>query len=132
MKSAPQLITKDESFPAPQCPISGGLQLDRQCTVWLDEHGYIQDSDGAVEQMFGYWFEELKEQHISLLLPALARVELLTQKRINPILLFRCHCSIPFRGIDKNGHEDKYVVFMNLLSYHLGPRLTLTIRDHVA
>jgi hypothetical protein len=132
MKNAPQLITKDESFLAPQCPIADGIQHALQCTVWLDEHGYIQDSDGSVEHMFGYWFEELKEQHISLLLPALAHAQLLTQDRINPILHFRCHCSIPFRGVSANGHEDKYIVFMNLLSYQLGPRLSMTIRDHVA
>ncbi len=131
MKRATQFITTDESFLAPRCPISAKPQHAPQCAVWLDERGYIQDSDGPVEQMFGYWFEELKEQHISLLLPTLADAELVTQNRINSILQFRCHCSIPFRGVNRNGHEDKYLVSMNLLSYYSGPRLSLTIRAHI-
>jgi PAS domain S-box-containing protein len=131
MKNVTQLVTKNESFLASQYPISDNLQHALQCTVWIDEHGYIQDSFGQIEEMFGYWFEELKDQHISLLLPDLAHTELLSQNRINSILLFRCHCSIPFRGLNRNGHEHNYIVFMNLLSNQLGHRFTMTIRDHV-
>lgn len=131
MKGSTQLVTKDDSFLAAQYPTSDSQQHALQCTVWIDKHGYIQDSFGRIEEMFGYSFDELKEQHISMLLPDLAHTELLSQNRINSILLFRCHCSIPFRGVDRNGQEHNYIVFMNLLSNHLGHRFTMTIRDHV-
>jgi hypothetical protein len=131
MINATQLIMRHESFPALENRISDNLPHALQCTLWLDESGYIQDSDGPVEQMFGYWFQELKERHISLLLPDLAHADLLTQNRINPILLYRCHCSIPLRGVDSNGDDHKYIVLINLLSNRVGQRLSMMIRDHV-
>jgi PAS domain-containing protein len=131
MKNATQLAMKHESFLSLEDPLSDNLPHGLQSTIWLDEQGYIQDSDGPVEQMFGYWFQELRGLHISLLLPDLGHTDLLTQNRINPILLFRCHCSIPLRGVDSNGHEHKYIVLINLLSNQLGQRLSMTIRDHV-
>ncbi|MGO9446287.1 MAG: PAS domain-containing protein [Thiobacillaceae bacterium] len=98
MKCAPQHAANDDSTLRRHLPVSANPARALQCTIWLDGRGRIQDSDRHVEQMFGYWFEELREQHISLLLPDLAHADLLTQDRINPILLQRRHWSTPFRG----------------------------------
>lgn len=39
--------------------------------LWINEHGQILDCSGLIEEMFGYWKDELKGQHISMLLPDL-------------------------------------------------------------
>jgi PAS domain S-box-containing protein len=130
MTNLTQLARKDEPFRASQIPVSNEQAL--QCTVRIDDNGTIQDSFGQIEEMFGYWFEELKGRHISMLLPDLANAELVVNNRVNSAILFRCHCSIPFRGVNKHGHEHKYLVYMNLLSApQSGRRFTLSIRDFV-
>lgn len=121
---------KNEPYRAVQQPIPDDLQYPQQCTLWIDDQGDIQDSDGSVGEMFGYAHNELKERHVSMLLPDLAHFELVSQNRINPFLLYRCHCLIPFRGVNRQGYEQKYVVFLNLLSRGFGHRLTVTIRNH--
>jgi PAS domain-containing protein len=39
--------------------------------LWINEQGQILDCSGLIEEMFGYWKDELKGQHISMLLPDL-------------------------------------------------------------
>ncbi|MGA7179327.1 MAG: hypothetical protein WBX11_07080 [Thiobacillaceae bacterium] len=131
MNNATQRLMKEESFLARQNPVSDDLQHALQCTLWIDDHGFIRDSNGPSDGLLGYGLDELKGQHISLLLPDLEHAELLTQNRINPILLYRCRCSIPFRGVDKKGIEQRYIVYMNLLSNHSGQSLSMTIHNHV-
>jgi hypothetical protein len=80
--------------------------------------------------MFGYWIAELREQHISLLLPDWAHAELLTQDRINPIFLQLCHWSTPFRGASCDGQQRNYTVLMTLIENKLGQRLSMTLREH--
>ncbi len=130
MNCAAQHAANDESILRPQFPVSDNLAHALECTVWLDGRGYIEDCDGPVEQMFGYWLEELREQHISLLLPDLAQTDPLTQDRINPTLLQRCHSWIPLRGVSSGGREHKYIVFMTRVANQLGHRLSMTLREH--
>ncbi|MGA7178689.1 MAG: PAS domain-containing protein [Thiobacillaceae bacterium] len=131
MNCAAQHAANDESPLRLHSPVSANPARALQCTIWLDGHGCIQDSDGPVEPMFGYWFEKLRDQHISLLLPDLAHADLLTQDRINPVLLQRCHGSTPFRGVSSDGQQRNYTVLMTLIANQLGQRLSMTLRDHV-
>lgn len=39
--------------------------------LWINEQGQILDCSGRIADLFGYWKDELKGQHISLLLPDL-------------------------------------------------------------
>jgi PAS domain S-box-containing protein len=39
--------------------------------LWINEQGQILDCSGLIEEMFGYWKNELKGRHISVLLPDL-------------------------------------------------------------
>jgi hypothetical protein len=129
MKNSTLPISEEDSFSPLEFPISSNPRPARQCTVWVDANGLIQDSDGNAEEMFGNWSKTMNGRHISILLPDLAHISLLTDNGINSTLLFRCHCSIPFRGINRNGDEQKYMVLMNLLSSQSGQRLGVTIRD---
>lgn len=61
----------------------------RQRTGGFDEHGFIQDSDGAVDQVFGYQFEELNEQYISLLLRALGPCHISDSRQDSILLTIR-------------------------------------------
>ena len=39
--------------------------------LWINEQGQILDCSGRIAELFGYWKDELKGQHISVLLPDL-------------------------------------------------------------
>jgi hypothetical protein len=131
MRNATAQHPKSEPVLPITCQVTDDLRDRLHCTLWLDEHGHINESEGAVEEMFGYWLDELKAQHISMLLPEFTEAELLTHDRINPLILFRSHCSVPFLGLTRNGLQQKYQVFLNFLSNGTENSLRMIIRNCV-
>ena len=45
--------------------------------LWINESGQILDCSGLIEDLFGYWKDELTGQHISVLLPDLTHASFL-------------------------------------------------------
>ncbi|MGO9446071.1 MAG: PAS domain S-box protein [Thiobacillaceae bacterium] len=99
----------------------------RSGVVWVATDGGIQDCNVDAEEMFGYWRDELRGRHISLLFPVLAQTQLTGDYGINPRLAFRCRCSMAFQGRSRNGSERDYSLFFNLISRRMGQVIKIII-----
>jgi PAS domain S-box-containing protein len=99
----------------------------RSGAIWVDTDGGIQDCNGDTEAMFGYWRDELRGRHISLLLPFLSQTELTGKNGINPRLAFLCRCAMAFLGRNRDGNEREYSVFFSLISRKMGRVIKIII-----
>lgn len=84
-------------------------------TVDINNDGLIQGCSSACEELFGYMQTELLGQHVSVLLPKLKGMELVTNKEINPRLRYLSHCGIPFLARRRDGKSFAGEVFFNRL-----------------
>lgn len=85
-------------------------------TIALDDEGLIQTCSSSCEKMFGYPATELLGHHVSLLLPKLEGVALVTGNEVNPRLKYLCHCAIPFLARRRDGRIFAGEVFFNRLN----------------
>ena len=97
-------------------------------TLALDEHGLIRNCNGAGETLFDYGFSELFTQHVSLLLPQLADMELLQDGQPNPHLRYLCRIGHQFQAQRKDGRSFSSEIFLNLIDSEGGGRLSLIVR----
>jgi PAS domain S-box-containing protein len=91
-------------------------------SLMLDEGGMILGCSETCEELFGYDLHELTLQHVSTLFPQLAEIELVQKSRLNPLLVYLCHCGSLFRGQCKNGEilqRELSIVSLN----HAGKRV---------
>lgn len=95
--------------------------------VWVNDEGYILDCCAHTLEVFGYWRDELKGQHISILLPDLDTTALLDESGISPALQFLCQSVTPFRGMDRAGTGSAYAVSPQLVSTSIGQGLMLIL-----
>ena len=72
-------------------------------TLLLDQRGMIRGCNSASETLFGYRRGELVWQHVSMLLPQLAGIELLQNGQLNPRLLFLCRIGSYFQALSRDG-----------------------------
>jgi PAS domain S-box-containing protein len=107
--------------------VSSEKQRLRSGVVWVGTDGGIQDCNVHAEEMFGYWRDELRGRHISLLFPVLAQTQLTGEYGINPRLAFRCRCAMAFQGRSRNGSERDYSVYFNLISRRMGQVIKIII-----
>ncbi len=74
-----------------------------RCAITLNDYGLILYCDAAVERMFGYHCSDLTGTHISVLLPELARTELISGVNIDSRLAFLCRCGKVFNAAQEDG-----------------------------
>jgi hypothetical protein len=97
--------------------------------VWVNDGGYILDCCAHTQEVFGYWRDELKGQHISIMLPDLDTTSLLDESGISPVLEFLCRSTTPFRGMDRAGTGSAYAVSPQLVSTSIGQGLVLILHS---
>ncbi len=98
----------------------------------LDDGGVILDCEGASERLLGYRPSELVSQHVSLILPQLAGVELRQQGQLNSRLRFLCSVAGYLRATARNGEKLASDVFINELGTAASPRLRMIVRRQEA
>jgi PAS domain S-box-containing protein len=108
------------------------LQYSSPTRLWVDDQGQILDCSGPIEEIFGYWKNELKGEHISMLLPDLAHTELLElDDGDGPRVAAQSHDAIAFEGVKPEGDENAYSVFLQLISAKAGRELSVILRSQV-
>ncbi len=90
-----------QEIPQPSRDYPRGWREPAQLT--LDEFGMIRDCNKAGEDLFAYSLRDLVSLHISILLPQLARIELLQKGQLNPRLNYLCHCGHVFLAQSRDG-----------------------------
>jgi hypothetical protein len=105
-----------------------GHEPEQACRIWIDEHGQVLDCCEHTPGVFGYRPENLKGQHISLLLPHLAGCDLLKKGLLDPSLAFLCHCSVPFTTISVDGECGSCALFAYLVNLSSGVAVALIVR----
>lgn len=117
-------------------------------TLWINEQGQILDCSGLIEEMFGYWKDELKGQHICILLPDLSASSLMQYSSPSTLSLddqgHILDCSGPIEdmfGYWKSQLKGRHVSMLLPDLAHAewfdhdgdnGPRLTVQSRDPAA
>jgi len=69
----------------------------------LDQDGVIVDFSGRGEEFFGYSRSELARQHVSMLVPWLAGLDLFENGQPNAYFNFLCHIGHSFEVIPRRG-----------------------------
>ena len=101
---------------------------EEQAALTLDQCGVIRDCNEAGAQLFGYRRAELIRQHVSLLLPQLADVELLKDGRLNDRLRFLCSITGYFQGLRRSGERFASDLFLLDLFNSGCPDLRMIVR----
>jgi len=101
---------------------------DAVAALVVNGRGTILDCDPSGEALFGYRRNELVGQHVSMLLPQLAEVDLLQNGQINPYLRFLCRIGRNFTAVTEGGEHFVSELFLNLPGSIDPPRLSLIVR----
>jgi len=101
---------------------------DDVAAMTLDARGMIRYCNRATESLFKYRHSELTWQHVSLLLPELADLELIRNGELNPRLRFLFYTGKHFHLIAKDGTRFDGDLFINVLDNTGGGRLSLIVR----
>ncbi len=117
----PQAVTGQRNI------ISNGAAVD-MAALMLDERGMVCDCNHAGESLFKYRSDEMVLRHISMLLPQLAKVELMQNGQINPRLRFLCRIGGRFLAVTQDGERFASEIFLNLLDNEENTRLSLIVR----
>ena len=95
----------------------------------LDARGMIRYCSQAAESLFRYRRGELVWQHVSLLLPQLADLELTRNGELNPRLRFLFHIGRTFEVVAKTGERFEGELFINILDSEGAGRLSLIVNS---
>ena len=79
----------------------------------LNDNGIIRDCNEAIERISGYSLEQLLWQHVSVLLPQLAGLELMRGGEINRRLRFLAHIGHCFEMSGMNGENLAVRICLN-------------------
>ncbi len=96
--------------------------------VTLKHDGSICDCNEAAEALFGFRREELVTHSISRLLPELAQVEWVQERRPNPQLSFLCRIGKQFEALVRDGGSFPCRIALVDLGNHIQCRLRLVVR----
>ncbi|MGO9443284.1 MAG: PAS domain-containing protein [Thiobacillaceae bacterium] len=98
-------------------------------TLWVSEEGYILDCCAHTQEVFGFWRDDLRGQHVSMLLPDLKHTTLLDDAGIHPKLRLHCRRGTAFRGVNRDGIGCAYALTVQLISTSVGRGLMLILRS---
>ena len=101
---------------------------DHVAGLLLDEHGIVRDCDSASEILFGHRRSEMVAQHVSMLLPQLADIELLSDGQPNSKLRYHCHIGVRYQMRKRSGESIPCELFLNRLHNPGSPPLRLIVR----
>lgn len=79
----------------------------------LNRDGFVVECEQEAAELFGHRTEDVEGQHVSFLMPELARIPLLKDGGINPRLAFLCHCGKHFSGRHRDGRIFDVELFVN-------------------
>jgi PAS domain S-box-containing protein len=79
----------------------------------LDSSGHITDCSAAAAALFGYEGASLEGEHVSLVLPCHAGIELVERGELNRRLNYMSHCGVPFQARHRNGQAFSTELFFN-------------------
>lgn len=88
---------------------------EEMAALMLDDLGMIRDCNREGETLFKYRRNELVAQHISLLLPQLAKMELMQNGQPNARLCFLSRTGHNFQAVTQVGEQLSCKLFFNLL-----------------
>jgi PAS domain S-box-containing protein len=94
----------------------------------LDERGVILDCSHAAETLFKYRRSDLVWQHVSMLLPQLAKIDLMRNGEPNPGLRYLCRIGRVFQTMTKDGESFPSELFLTVLFDDGHGRLLLIVR----
>lgn len=94
----------------------------------LDGRGLVCDCNRLVEKLFNYTRSQLVWQHVSLLLPELADLELLHDGQANMHLRFLSHVGHHFQAITQDGKRFASKIFLNVIDSAGNGQLSLIVR----
>jgi PAS domain-containing protein len=101
---------------------------DATAVLTLDDAGTICDCNGEGEALFQYRRDELIGQHVSLLLPQLAELELMQGGHVNPHLRVRCRFGCHFQAVTRDDERFAIDLFLNMLGSGGHNRLSVIVR----
>ncbi|MGA7178687.1 MAG: PAS domain-containing protein, partial [Thiobacillaceae bacterium] len=79
-------------------------------TLWVNDEGYILDCCAHTQEVFGFWRDDLRGRHISMLLPDLKNTAMLDEGGITPKLRLHCRPGTLFRGVNREGIVNAYAI----------------------
>jgi len=106
-------------------PIDAGLEA---ATLTLDDRGMIRDCNSAAERLFKYRRGDLARREVSLLLPQLAAMAILSNGELNPHLRFLCRIGRVFHAVAQDGERFASDIYFNVLDGADPCRVTLIVR----
>jgi hypothetical protein len=81
--------------------------------LMVNSNGIIHGCNKAFERLFGYLSSDILWKPVSMLLPTLERINLITGEEINPRLRFLMHIGHPFDVIGLGGIHLASQLFIN-------------------
>ena len=96
--------------------------------VTINYQGFICCCNAAAEMLFGRYCSELRQHHISLLLPSLEGVDWVEKGQPNHRLSFLSHIGHGFDALDKWGNRFSVKLFINDLKNANDATLRLVFR----
>jgi hypothetical protein len=113
-------------------PESSEVSKREPVSMFLDGEGNIIDCTECGERLFGFQRSELKNQHISMLFPFLAEVELLKNGHLNPFLHYLCNSGVSFQARACDGITfDSELHFVELVRHGQMPTVRLVVLPFV-
>ncbi|HQR51451.1 MAG TPA: PAS domain-containing protein [Methylophilaceae bacterium] len=86
---------------------------ENMAVLMLNDNGMIYGCNKACEKLFGYLSGEIIWKHISMLLPQLAGIALMSGQQINPRLHFLTHIGHQFEVVGLGGIHFASQLFIN-------------------
>lgn len=113
---------------AARVDVIAAVSLEPTAVLTLDDRGMIRDCTEVCETLFKYRRSELVWQHVSMLLPELAKLDPMQNGQPNPYLQFLCRIGHRFWVITGDKERFASELFLNLLDSTGHGRLSLIVR----
>jgi PAS domain-containing protein len=101
---------------------------DNAAVLTLNDRGMICDCNRSGEALFKYRRSEMVWQHVSMLLPQLADMELVRNGAPNSGLRYLSRIGHRFQAVARDGNSFATELYLNLLDKQRGSRLSLIAR----
>ena len=109
-------------------PASSVDEREDLAALAVDALGVIRYCNRATAALFKYRFDQLLGQHVSMLLPQLADLQLLQDGQPNARIRFLCRVGHHFEGVAQDGERFTSELFLSVLHGLESDRLSLIVR----